>query len=150
MPRIESGIVIRAPRERVIAVARDNESFPEFMEDVHSVVVRERSDDGRRVVSDWVGIVPRFGNKIRWTEEDIWDTEAGTCTFRQVSGDYDRFEGIWTFTADGDETTRFDSVLEYQLEIPLVGSIIKAIVDKTMRNNLEATLIAIKKRCEAS
>ena len=31
MPRVESSSIINAPRDRVIAVAQDNEAFPEFM-----------------------------------------------------------------------------------------------------------------------
>jgi uncharacterized membrane protein len=150
MPRVESSIVINAPREKVIGVARDNEKFPEFMGDVQSLKVTEQSEDGLRVVSDWVGLVPKFNVKVRWAEEDIWDLEAGTCTFKQLSGDYDQFEGVWTFTAETPETTRFDSVLDYRLEIPLVGGIIKAIIQKTMQNNLDSTLKAVKERCEAA
>ncbi|MBC8102157.1 MAG: SRPBCC family protein [Cytophagales bacterium] len=148
MPQIESSIVIDAPRETVIAIARDNEKFPDYMADVKSLSVVERSHDGLRMVTDWVGIVPKFGAKIHWVEEDIWDLGAGTCTFKQLSGDYDQFEGVWTFTAVG-ETTRFDSTLNYTLEIPLVGGIIKAIIQKTMQNNLDATLVAIKARSES-
>ena len=55
---------------------------------------------------------------------------------------------MWTFTAEGENATRFDSVLDYRLEIPLVGALIKTIIHKTMQNNLNATLQAIKKRCE--
>jgi uncharacterized membrane protein len=150
VPRVDSSIVINAPRDRVIAVAQDNEAFPEFMADVQSIVIKERSDDGRRVVSEWVGIVPKFGNRITWVEEDVWDDAAGTCTFRQLSGDYDQFEGVWKFTAEGENATRFDSHLDYRLEIPLVGGLIKAIIQKTMQNNLDATLKAIKDRCESS
>src|ERR1700710_2042685 len=109
MPRVESSIVINAPRETVLAVARDNEKFPEYMADVKSLSVLERSDDGLRTVTDWVGIVPKFGAKVHWVEEDLWDLTEGTCTFKQISGDYDQFEGVWRFTADGDQSTRFDS-----------------------------------------
>lgn len=149
MPRVESSIVINAPRETVLSVARDNEKFPEYMADVKSLAVIEKSDDGLRMVTDWVGIVPKFGAKVHWVEEDIWDLAEGTCTFKQVSGDYDQFEGVWRFTAEDASTTRFDSVLDYSLEIPLVGGIIKAIIHKTMQNNLNATLMAIKTRSEA-
>ena len=149
MPRVESSIEISASRESVIAVARDNEAFPEFMTDVQSLVVKEKSPDGLRMVTDWVGIVPKFGTKIHWVEEDVWDLGAGTCTFKQLEGDYDQFEGVWTFTETSANQTRFDSVLDYRLEIPLVGGLIKMIVQKTMQNNLDATLKAIKARCEA-
>lgn len=149
MPQIESNILIEAPRDAVIAVARDNEAFPSFMADVASLVVKEKSADGLRLVTDWVGIVPKFGVKVRWSEEDVWDLAAGTCTFRQTTGDYQKFEGVWTFTAEGPNATRFHNVLDYELEIPLVGPLIKAIIRKTMENNLDSTLKAIKARAES-
>lgn len=149
MPRIESSVLINAPRDKVFAVARDNARFPEFMADLRSLNVLETSEDGNRVVSDWVGVVPKFGTAIRWTEEDVWDLAAGTCTFRQLKGDYKQFEGVWTFSAEG-EATRFASTLDYEIEIPLVGPLIKAIVKKAVQDNLDSTLNAIKKRCEES
>jgi uncharacterized membrane protein len=146
MPRVESSILIKAPRETVITVAKDNESFPEYMADVQSITVREKSEGGNRVVSEWVGIVPKFGNRITWVEEDVW--EGGTCTFRQLSGDYNEFSGVWSFVEESPHVTRFDSYLDYRLEIPLVGPLIKTIIQKTMQNNLDATLRAIKERAE--
>lgn len=147
MPKVEGSIVIEAPVERVVEIARDNARFPEFMSDVASVDVVERSEDGLRVVSDWVAIVPKFGNKVRWREEDVWDLAEGTCTFRQLEGDYDQFEGVWRFAPEG-SGTRFASWLEYRLEIPLVGPLIKAIVHKTMQANLDSTLTAIRDRAQ--
>ncbi|MFM7320812.1 MAG: type II toxin-antitoxin system RatA family toxin [Armatimonadota bacterium] len=148
MPKVEGSIRIDAPVDRVVEIARDNARFPEFMADVASVDLVDRSDDGLRVVSDWVGIVPKFGNKIRWREEDVWDLTAGTCTFRQLEGDYDQFEGVWSFLPESGGT-RFSSTLEYRLEIPLVGPLIKAIVHKTMQANLDATLAAIRDRAQS-
>lgn len=148
MPRIESHILVRARRDAVIAVARDNEVFPEFMDDVESVTVLTRSEDNKTVVSEWVAIVPKLKKRITWAEEDIWDTDRGVLTFKQVSGDYDEFYGTWTFTEIEPGLTKFDSVVNYRLEIPLVGPLINAIIHKTMQNNVEATQQAIKKRCE--
>lgn len=148
MPRVESSIVIQATPSAVMVVAQDNERFPEFMADVRSLKVLERSDDGARVVSDWVGVVPKFGATIHWVEEDLWDLAAGTCTFRQIKGDYKKFEGVWTFAPEGEGATRFSSVVDYEIEIPLVGPLIKTIIQKTVRDNVESTLKALKQRCE--
>ena len=148
MPRVESTLLINAPRERVLAVARDNAAFPEFMADVKTLEVTEASPDGLRVMSDWVGVVQKFGITVRWTEEDIWDLDAGTCTFRQTKGDYDKFAGVWTFTATGNNETLFDSFLDYELEIPLVGALVKTLVHKIVQTNLDSTLQAIKSRSE--
>ena len=150
MPRVESSIVINAPRNAVLSVARNVEAFPSYMADVKSLTVLERSENGLRTVTDWVGIVPKFGARVHWVEEDLWDLDAGTCAFRQLSGDYDQFEGVWRFTEIGGNTTRFDSVLDYKLEIPLVGGVIKAIIQKTIQNNLDSTLAAVKRQCESS
>lgn len=148
MPRIESTILVRASRDSVILVARDNEAFPEFMDDVESVTVLTRSDDTKTVTSEWVGIVPKLKRRITWAEEDVWDTDRGILQFKQVTGDFDEFHGTWTFTEIEPGLTKFDSVLNYRLEIPLVGPLINAIIHKTMQNNVEATQQAIKKRCE--
>lgn len=149
MPRVEAFVLIRARRDVVMAVAQDNESFPQFMEDVDSVTVLHRSDDKTVVNSEWVAIVPKFNRKITWIEEDTWDVTRGLLTFRQVSGDYDEFHGTWSFTEPEAGITRFESVLNYRLEIPLVGPLIKGIIQKAMQNNVDATLAAIKKRCES-
>ena len=148
MPRIESHILIKTNRAVAIAIARDNEAFPEFMDDVQSITTLTRSDDTKSVTSEWVAIVPKLKKRITWAEEDVWDTERGTCTIKQVSGDFDEFHGVWTFTEIEPGLTKFDSVLTYRLEIPLVGALINAIILKTMQNNLESTQQAIKKRCE--
>jgi ribosome-associated toxin RatA of RatAB toxin-antitoxin module len=148
MPRIESTILVRAGRDSVILVARDNEAFPEFMDDVESVTVLTRSEDTKTVTSEWVGIVPKLKKRITWAEEDIWDTDRGILQFKQVTGDFDEFHGTWTFTEIEPGLTKFDSVLNYRLEIPLVGPLINAIIHKTMQNNVDATQQAIKKRCE--
>ena len=95
-----------------------------------------------------MAIIPKFNRKIHWQQEDIWDLERGTCEFRQLMGDFDEFHGVWKFSDEESGLTRFDSLLDYRLEIPLIGALIKSIIHKTMENNIEATMQAIKKRCE--
>jgi uncharacterized membrane protein len=150
MPRVEGHILIRAGRDAVIAVARNNELFPEFMDDVESLEILSTSEDRKTVNSAWVGVIPKFNKKIRWEQEDVWDLERGTCRFRQLMGDFDEFSGVWGFTEEEPGLTRFDSMIDYRLEIPLVGILIKAVIQKTMENNIQATMQAIKKRCESA
>jgi len=146
MPTVETSVLIDAPLETVYAIARDNRAFPEFMSDVKSVSIVE--SDGHRVVSDWVGVVPTFGLKIRWRQEDRWDDADHVCEFRQVSGDYDRLEGRWKF---GEEQggTRFDSVLEYEYVVPGLGPLVKKVVHSLVVKNMEGVLGAIKQRAES-
>lgn len=146
MPTVETTIWIAAPLDRVYEIAKDNRSFPEFMRDVKSLEIVE--EDGTRVVSDWVGIVPTFGLKVRWRQEDVWDDVAHVCTFRQVKGDYDKMEGDWRFAAENGGT-RFDSRVEYEYHVPTLGPLVKKVIHGIVVKNLENVLKSIKERAEA-
>src|SRR5579884_4399736 len=104
MPIIDGQVHVEAPVAKVYAVARDVESFPTYMPDVESVKIVDGAPTDARVVTEWVGLVPEFKQKIRWTEEDLWNDTARTCRFRQVKGDYKEYEGEWTFTPEGNGT----------------------------------------------
>lgn len=148
MSIVNSTIEINGPIDQVYALAKNVEAFPEFMPDVKSINVIERSEDGNRLVTEWVGIVKEFRTTIKWTEEDIWDDQAHTCTFTLVKGDYTKYAGKWTFTDLGGKT-RFDSEIEVEYDVPLVGALIKGIIAKKMKENVDNMLAAIKGRVEA-
>ena len=148
MPHIENQATINAPLKTVFALARDQESFPQFMPDVESVTVTERSEDGSRTVTDWVAVASDFKLKVRWTEEDLWDEAAHTCRFTQLKGDYTAYGGQWTFIPEAANVTRFQSEIDYELEIPLIGALLKAVVARLMRDNTQKILDAIKTRAE--
>jgi uncharacterized membrane protein len=145
MPTVETSVWVDAPLSHTYAVAKDNESFPEFMEDVKSLEIVER--DGGRTVSDWVGIVPTFGLKVRWRQEDVWDDAAYTCRFRQLSGDYDKLEGEWRFVEERGGTL-FLSTLEYEYVVPGLGPLVKKVIHGIVVKNMDGVLGAIKARAE--
>lgn len=148
MPHFENEVIINAPLDRVYALAKDVESFPKFMPDVESLVVVERSPDGNRTVTKWVGVASDFKLKIRWTEEDVWDDNSHTCTFKQLTGEYQEYSGIWTFTQTDQNQTRFHSEIDYVYEIPLIGPLLKKVVEKLMKENTQRLLDAIKEQAE--
>ncbi|MFQ3588451.1 MAG: SRPBCC family protein [Fimbriimonadaceae bacterium] len=147
MPTVRTEVSINAPIDQVYAIAKDNRSFPEFMPDLKSLTVVET--DGNRVVSDYVGVIPKFLVKVRWRQEDVWDDDAKTCTFRQISGDYDHMDGIWRFEPEGDGT-RFTSEMNYEYTVPTLGPLIKKVIHGIVVQNLENILQAIKKRSEGA
>lgn len=149
MAIVKSSVEINGPLERVYALAKDIEAFPEFMPDLKSVKIVERSEDGSRIVSEWVGIVKEFKLNVKWTEEDIWDEAAGTCTFSLVKGDYSKYSGVWKFTDLGG-TTRFDSEIDVEYEVPLIGALIKGLIAKLMKQNVESMLAAVKAKAESA
>jgi len=135
--------------EKVYALAREVESFPEFMPDVKSVTVLEQDEDGSRVVAEWVGIVKEFKTTVRWVEEDHWDHENKTCDFKLLSGDYKSYSGRWTFR-EVDGRTRFDSVVDFEYDVPLIGPLIRNLIARKMKENLDNMLAALKRRVEES
>lgn len=147
MSTVETTVWIQAPLETVYAIAKDNRSFPDFMKDVQSLTIVE--EDGGRVVSDWVGLVSAFGLKVRWTQEDVWDDEAHTCHFRQLKGDYDQLDGVWTFREENGGT-RFESVVNYEYVVPGLGPLVKKVVHSLVVKNMDGVLDAIRQRAEAA
>lgn len=145
MPTVETSVWIQAPLAQVYAIAKDNRSFPEFMKDVKSLEIVE--EDGPRVVSDWVGIIPQFMLKVRWQQEDVWDDAAHRCVFTQIKGDYDKMEGHWQFSEENGGT-RFDSVVEYEYNVPTLGPLVKKVIHGIVTKNLQNLQDAIKGRAE--
>ncbi|MBL8048658.1 MAG: SRPBCC family protein [Chthonomonas sp.] len=146
MPTVETSVIVHAPLDVVYAVAKDNRSFPLFMPDVKSLSVVE--EDGPRVVSDWIGVISAFNVKVRWKQEDVWDDAAHVCAFRQLEGDYDMMDGTWTFTEVGDGVTKFDSILNYEYEVPALGPLVRRVVHSLVIKNMDSVLAALKKRSE--
>lgn len=145
MASVEASTVVRAPLERVYALAKDVERFPEFMPDLERVTVLERAAAG--TVTEWVGVVQ--GRKIRWVEEDQWDDVAHRCVFRQRSGDFTRYEGEWRFEATP-AGTRTTLRVEFELDIPLAGPLLSNLVRFLMRKNCESMLAALKRQLEGA
>jgi len=146
MPRVESSIIINGPIDEVYCCAKGIEQFPQFMPDVKDVRVLERGLDGR-VISEWSAYIPDFMMTVKWTEEDLWDDEARTCDFKLVKGDYAAYSGKWTFThVDGG--VRWDSIVDYEYDVPLIGPLIKGLVQRKVQENVDKILEAVKKRVE--
>lgn len=143
MPKIETEIVIAAPLEAVYAVAKDIERFPEFLPDVESVVIIERSAGG--FISDWVGVVEKLNRKIKWREQDEWDDTTHICRFYALGGDWEKYDGIWTFT-ETDGGVKMHMELECEVNVPLIGAIIKALIGKLAKANVDNMFEGIRKR----
>ncbi|MEO7453780.1 MAG: SRPBCC family protein [Fimbriimonadales bacterium] len=148
MPVIEVRRVLAAPIDKVVAIAKNVEVYPQFMPDVKSVKVLESREDGRLQKVEWVGIIRQFGREIRWIQEDRWITPT-RVEFSQVEGDYDKMEGYWEFTQDGD-TTEFTNVLNYEYRVPLLGALVTKVVEFLVRQNLESIMDGIEKRATAT
>lgn len=150
MPAIDSQIIIQAPLATVWELAQDVEKFPEIMPDLDKVTIRERqvtSSNTTRVVSDWEGRIAKFNRKVRWTEEDIWNSENHTCHFLQLLGDFNEYRGDWTFHEEGNATL-VKLHIDYRFEIPLIGALVQKVVQNLLQDNSNGMLAALKTEAE--
>jgi len=148
MPRLEHKIVVNADIARVFEIARDVEAFPSIMDDLQSITVLERSDDGCRTITEWVGLIKQFQMKLKWQQEDIWNPTIFRDDFRAIKGDVDELSGFWQFTTV-DNRTEFESVVDYEVNVPLVGPLVKNLIKKLMDANIASQMNAIKHKAES-
>ena len=104
--------------------------YPELSDAVQEVVVTEVSDTV--TISRWE-VTFRAG-LLRWTEEDQFDRDALTITFRQLEGDIALFDGSWRCTEaeDGAEIA-FDARLD--MGIPSLADALEPIAVRTLIDN---------------
>ncbi|HVR46256.1 MAG TPA: aromatase/cyclase [Candidatus Binatia bacterium] len=143
MPYVESRIVIDAPARVVYELAKDQERFPEFMPDVETVTILERSAAG--AISRWKTLVEEA--PIEWTEEDRFDDEALRIDYRLLEGDLDKFEGAWTFE-HRDGATHVVLGVDYDFGVPTLAELIGPTLQQKVRENSEMMLAALKRQAE--
>jgi ribosome-associated toxin RatA of RatAB toxin-antitoxin module len=130
-------------------VAQQVERFPEVLPDLDKVVVLE-DDGGGKVKTSWTGTI-RVGpltRQISWIELDHWDDSELLCRFELVEGDMKTYDGTWVFAADGDgcEVTL---TVNFELGVPMLGSLVNRMVDQLMQNNCDELLEALEKLAAA-
>ena len=144
MTRVEASALIHASLPAVYELAKRVEDFPRFMPDLESVTVLERRGDVP-TVTEWVGVVE--GRRIHWVEEDAWDDVRHLCRFRQREGDFERYEGVWTFTPEAGGT-RTAITVDFEFGIPLIGGLLSALLRVKMKENLDGMLSALRGQLE--
>ena len=115
----------------VYATLADFERYPVLCEAVQKVAVTEVSEN--RTVSDWE-VTFRAG-LLRWTEEDAFNPDALTITFRQIEGDVAVFDGSWQCVdaAQGSEVL-FSARLD--MGIPSLADALEPIAVRTLIDNI--------------
>lgn len=145
MPYVEEQIIIRGDIDAIFAIAADMERYPEYMPDVESVTVVERTPDS--TVTEWVTNVE--GTPIIWTEVDEFDRAGHVIHYRLIEGDLDKFEGAWRFerVADG---TRVVLGVDYDFGIPNLTELIGPTLEVKVRENSQMMLRGMKDHVEGA
>ena len=145
MPYVESTIMVKAEPIAVYTLAKDMESYPEFMKDVVSITTLERSENS--TVTRWVTKLE--GKTLKWTERDEFDDENLIIRYTQIEGDLKKFEGYWKFDpVDGE--TRVTLTVDFEFGIPMVAALLHPIAKIKVRENCEMMLKGVKKKMEGT
>lgn len=150
MPKVTSKVLIDAPFDTVWTLAQNVEDFPRIMPDLDKVTTLSTGQvtpNTVRTVTQWQGKIKQFNRTITWTEEDVWNREKGECHFTQTKGDFTEYKGTWKFTPHGD-ATELDLEVTYLFDIPLIGPLMKNVLQKLMQSNADMMSNALKKEGE--
>jgi len=150
MPEVKSQVTIKAPLALVWDIAQDVTKFPEIMPDLNYVKVLEKSEPTpvtTRTVTEWEGRIKQLNRNIGWTEEDVWNSEEFACYFWQLKGDFTDYRGVWKFKSVAGGTL-LDLSVEYAFEIPLIGALMKSVLQKIMQQNADMMSAALKVEAE--
>jgi coenzyme Q-binding protein COQ10 len=145
MSEINSQRHVNADTSRVYAAAKRVTDFPEVLSSLDSVEVLE--DDGAgHTVTRWVGTISvgPLTRRVSWTERDVWEDTARSCSFTLIEGDMKQYDGEWTFTPSGtgcDVKLRVD----FEMGIPVLGPLINKMVDQVMQHTCDELLEALEK-----
>ncbi|MFI6644546.1 type II toxin-antitoxin system RatA family toxin [Streptomyces sp. NPDC050504] len=114
----------------------DFEKYPEFVDEVRSVVVQGDKDD-EPLVSEW-DILFRNG-PLRWSEVDYFQPDLRRIVFEQTTGDFEVFRGSWQVdpVAGGCEVT-FEATFDFG--IPSLAGVLDPIATKVLKEAI-ATIV---------
>jgi len=104
--------------------------YPELCDAVREVVVTEVSDNV--TISRWE-VAFRAG-LLRWTEQDQFDREALTISFRQLEGDVALFDGTWQ-CADVPAGCEINFCARLDMGIPSLADALEPIAARTLIDN---------------
>jgi ribosome-associated toxin RatA of RatAB toxin-antitoxin module len=151
MPSVESKTTIAAPPLRALRALRsDLAQLADHVGDIDRVEVLESGSD--QTLCRWSGrVTTPFGAPLQfqWTEREVWDEAAVTCTFAQTEGDFDQYGGSWTFAPSG-EGCELTLGIEFSKDVGGLGAIVENLLKGKVQELADALVQAAKHLAEAT
>ena len=146
--RVTAEFTVPAPRETVTSVLTDYERIPEFMPDVKTSQVLERTEAGLVVEQEATAKFLMFSKRIHLVLEV--SEGGGVITFRDRCGkSFEKYEGAWRLTASGTTTTvRYELTARPSFEVP--GFVLKRLLRRDAAALIDRLTAEIASRREAS
>jgi ribosome-associated toxin RatA of RatAB toxin-antitoxin module len=122
----------------VFETLADFGSYPKLCDAVQAVVVTEVSE--HVTISQWE-VTFRAG-LLRWTEEDQFDRDALTISFRQLEGDVAVFDGTWQ-CVDVPTGCEITFCARLDMGIPSLADALEPIAVRTLIDNTVSIVIGL-------
>lgn len=108
--------------------------YPELTDAVKEVRIDPAAETGG-LISTWT--VAFRNGLLSWTERDVWDTDARTISFTQLSGDFLSFEGVWRIAESGEpDGSRVTFDAAFDLGIPSLAELLDPVAEAALRDNI--------------
>ena len=140
MASAEKITIMEASKESILAVLKDYESYPEFMDGVSDVKIIDRSGDSVKAKYD-LNVIKVFSYTLALEENDdglSWTFDNGDI-FKTNSGS-------WVLKDLGDGTTEVTYNVEIEIKIKMMGT--GMITRKLVNTSLPSMLKSIEKRAQ--
>jgi ribosome-associated toxin RatA of RatAB toxin-antitoxin module len=133
MPTVSKSVLVPRSAEQMFALVDDVERYPQFLPWCSGARVLERNDEvtRARLEIDYRGLRTHFTTVNRKQPPRRMDLQL-------EEGAFERLEGRWLFTSLGEEGSRVELTLDYELArgslnlvvAPVLGHIMETLVDR--------------------
>lgn len=141
MPYVEVSRVIADQDAAIVyEFICDMEKYPQFMENLDSVKILERTEN--TTITEWKTNVS--GMKFDWIEHDFFDSKQMQINYEQIKGDLATFSGQW-LVEPVTNGVRVVLSADFSLGIPMLAPMLHPLLELKIRENCLAMLGAIEK-----
>ncbi|WP_408956003.1 type II toxin-antitoxin system RatA family toxin [Natroniella sp. ANB-PHB2] len=144
MPQVEESIFIQGDIEQAYQLAKDMESYPEFMPNVININVVKQCEN--ETITSWVTEID--GKRICWKERDIFNDAEYEIIYQQLSGDLKEFNGKWKLESSS-QGVKISLTVNFEFGIPMLSSLLNPLLKKKVASNSQSMLRAIKEQIES-
>lgn len=133
MPTVSKSVLVPRSAEQMFALVDDVERYPQFLPWCPAARVLERNEEitRARLEIDYHGLRTHFTTVNRKHPPRRMDLDL-------EDGPFERLQGRWSFTPLGEQGSRVELTLDYELEgrmlsrvvAPVLGQIMETLVDR--------------------
>lgn len=129
-------------RRRVLALLSHIEDFPSYVPNIRESRVLKKT--ANEMLSEW--LVETDGLPIRWRQKTVFDIRNFAINFQAVSGDLEKFEGMWELRKGEGDSTEVNIIVRVALGIPIPEQVVSEQIELRLKKIFKAILDSIEEK----